>query len=118
MSDYDFPLMMVPIHNANDEHSKFFQEQVDQAVTELSRSSLVVAIGYNFGDKIFAEKIKEMESADKTLLVVSGSDFSSNPTDYPGYSAITSIWKGKIYFFKGEKFTGFTDCIGPTKPAA
>jgi hypothetical protein len=116
MSDYDFPLMMVPIHNANDEHSKFFQERVDEAVAEISRSSLVIAVGYNFGDKIFVEKIKEIENTKKSLLIVSGSDFSSDPAGYPGYSAITSIWKGRIYFFKGEKFTGFTDCIGPAKP--
>jgi hypothetical protein len=115
---YNFPVMMVPIHNTNREHNAYFGEKLEQAMEEISRSALVIAIGYNFGDRLFVDALKRLKLEGKTILLVGGADFSDSPTDNPGYNIISSFWKGPIHLFKGAKFTEFVNSIGPAKPAA
>ena len=114
---YNFPVMMVPIHNTNITHSEFFQENVSSAIAAVDKAHLVVAIGYNFGDKIFVEGLKNINLGEKEVIIVSGSDFSTNPNDCLAYTSLSTFWSGPLYLFKGEKFTGFVDAIGPQRPA-
>ena len=113
---YNYPAMMVPIHNTNNTHNQFFQSAVDRALQEIHNAKIVIAIGYNFGDKIFVDGMRKLDLSGKEMLVVSGSDFSDNPTDCPAYNELSNFWSGPLYLFRGAKFASFVNSIGPTNP--
>lgn len=116
LSIYDFPAMMVPVHNTGVSHSQFFERSVSAALAEIDRAKLIVAIGYNFGDVVFVQGLRKLKLAGKEIILVNGADFSNSPNDCLGYKNISSFWDGPTYLFRGAKFSAFVDSIGPGKP--
>ncbi len=118
VSIFSFPVMMVPIHNTNITHNDYFSSALKSSLKELDRAKLVVAIGYNFGDKLFVEGLKNLKTREKDILIVSGPDFSGSPGDCPAYNQLAPFWEGSLYMFRGAKFSGFVDAIYPPSRSA
>ena len=108
---YNFPLMMIPIHTTKKSENPFFEEMLLSAQQEIEASSLVVSIGYNFGDKLFCEAIKNINTSNKELLIV---DIKKSIQSFEtGNKAkqIKEFWKGPVRIFDGNGFTDFIDAI-------
>lgn len=109
--NYNFPLMMIPIHATKKSENPFFETMLDEARKEIEASSLVIAIGYNFGDELFCEKIKGLDVSKKELIVVDIQKFVTDLSQGERFKHLSSIWSGPIRVFNGNGFTDFIEAI-------
>ncbi len=109
---YNFPLMMVPIHGTKKPENLFFEEMINEAKKEIEKSSLVIAIGYNFGDELFMNEMKNIDLSKKDLILVGTRSLHTNPETHAGFKNALNVWKNRnIHIFKGDGFADFVKAI-------
>jgi hypothetical protein len=111
---YNFPLMMVPVHGTSVSKNSYFTEALKLAKKELSEASLVISIGYNFGDLAFTNSLKELDLKDKELILVGTNEGAESlvvkKEQHPAYEKASAHW-GKVRIFDGNGFTEFADSL-------
>jgi len=111
IDEYVIPMIMVPIHGTHEPQNIFFKNTLDKAQEEIKNASLVIAIGYNFGDELFAGRLRELDLSKKDLILV-GTNTRADPTQHRGYKNAENIWDSKnIRVFKGMGIKDFADSI-------
>ena len=111
-SKYSFPLMMVPIHGTKRPENPFFADMLNEAKREIETSTLIVAIGYNFGDELFSKEIKKIDLSKKELILVGSKGLLSNPETHRGITNVSNFWKKEnIKIFEGNGFADFIRSI-------
>jgi len=109
---YNFPLMMIPVHGEVSPENGYFNKQIGHAREVISNSALVIAIGYNFGDEQFLNSIKAAIKPEAELILVGSSDLVIGPKDHDCYKNISKVWpREKISVFEGDGFQSFTDSL-------
>jgi hypothetical protein len=109
---YNFPLMLIPVHEAVSPENGYFKKKLEQAKECISNSGLVVAIGYNFGDEQFLNAIKESITPGAELILVGTQSLANNPINHPAYQNISTVWpQERILIFTGDGFQAFTDAL-------
>jgi hypothetical protein len=109
---YDFPLMMIPIHGTKRSENSLFLDMLKEAREEIEKASLVIAIGYNFGDELFTNEIKGIDTSNKELILVGTKKLTLDYKNHSAYKNILNVWKkDKIRVFEGNGFTDFIEGI-------
>ena len=107
-SAYNYPLMMIPIHNTKRPEHPFFQDILEEARREIDASSLVIAVGYNFGDELLLEQLKKIDLSNKELILVGTNTLHKDPESHRGYQNSVNNWIGaRIRVFEGNGFGDF-----------
>jgi hypothetical protein len=109
---YNFPLIMIPIHATKKPENHYFVDMLSKAKNEIESSTLIIAIGYNFGDESFCNEIKKIDLSKKELILVSTSKLYEDPENHIGFKNAFNVWKtSKISLFKGDGFSKFVTAI-------
>lgn len=115
---YDYPLMMIPVHNTQKTHHPLFTDMLEKAKERINKSSLIVAIGYNFGDELLFKKLQDLDLSNKHLVLVGTESLYLDPKNHVGYKNAVSNWKGaKTSIFKGNAFNEFVRAIMKKLPS-
>jgi hypothetical protein len=109
---FDFPLMLIPIHESVAPENLFFKELIDSSTKSIERANLVVSIGYNFGDEAFTNALSKIDLSKKDIILVNSKSEAKNLVNHLGYQRIKKIWPSdKIRVFEGNGFGEFMDAI-------
>lgn len=112
MSDFNFPLMLIPIHASVAPENIYFREQINLAKQQIEKASLIIAIGYNFGDVAFTESLKEIDYSNKEIILIGTLSASKNPESYLGFQRLKQAWpNAKIRVFEGNGFGDFIEAL-------
>ncbi len=118
ISIYDFPLMLIPIHATIRPENPFFEKMINRAKEEIEKSSMVVAIGYNFGDDAFMEELKKIDFSKKELMLVNTNQFIQNilkeTKKEVGFERMMNFFKGdydRFKIFNGDGFGEFVESL-------
>ncbi len=112
VSRLNFPLMLIPIHATITPENIFFKNLLDLAGKEIEKASLVIAIGYNFGDEAFIDILKKVDLSKKEIILVNTQRTVNNLDQNLGYQRIKKIWpETNVKIFDGDGFQGFIDAI-------
>ena len=112
ISTYISPLMMIPIHGTKKHDNSFFKNTLEETKKEIASSDIVIAIGYNFGDDLFLNSIKDLDLSKKELILVGTENIVSKQTNHIAFQNISKIWKNEnIKIFKGDGFSDFVESI-------
>jgi hypothetical protein len=103
---------MIPIHATKKPENHYFVDMLSKAKNEIESSTLIIAIGYNFGDESFCNEIKKIDLSKKELILVSTSKLYEDPENHIGFKNAFNVWKtSKISLFKGDGFSKFVTAI-------
>lgn len=109
---FNFPLMLVPIHASVAPENAFFNECLDSAKNLLSNSKLIIAIGYNFGDEAFLEKMKDAEDDEKEIILVNTTQSVIDLDKNLAFKRLKKeMKKMKIRVFNGDGFGEFVEAL-------
>lgn len=109
---YNFPLMMVPIHATKRPKHNFFLEMLKEAKNEIEKASLIIAIGYNFGDELFMSEISNIDLKNKDLILVGTKKLVVDYKSHPAYQDVIKVFESnRVHVFNGNGFTEFIDTI-------
>lgn len=110
--EYNFPLMLIPIHASITHENIFFKESLDLAKKQIENSNLIIAIGYNFGDEAFNDVLGKIDHSKKEIILVDTAFTIKDLENYPGFQKIKKTWsKAKIRAFDGDGFDDFMKAI-------
>ncbi|MFI5260306.1 MAG: hypothetical protein ACHQU0_00740 [Candidatus Paceibacteria bacterium] len=111
-SSYRGPLMLIPIHAEIELGNLYFQKMIELSKEKINDADLVIAIGYNFGDKTFTDSLDKIELSGKELILVDIKKVVSDPSNYIGYQRAKKIWgSGKVKIFNGDGFGEFIESL-------
>jgi len=109
---YNYPLMMIPIHNTQRSAHPFFQDALEEARREIDASSLVVVVGYNFGDELLLEQLDSIDLSNKKVVLVGTKSLYTDPDTHPCFqNAVNNLKGADIKVFEGNGFYEFVRSI-------
>lgn len=109
-SKFSLPLMLIPIHASISPENKFFQDMIERAKDEIQEAKIVVAIGYNFGDKAFMNGLSPLDFFGKEIIIVGTKPNPASVTNHKAVQSIRDSWpKAKISLFDGDGFEEFVN---------
>lgn len=110
--EYNFPLMMVPIHGSIDPKNSFFKSQIELAKKEMSQADLVISIGYNFGDELFINALKTGGAGNNELILVGHDPLLEDTTNHVSYLNAKKVWHDdRIHIFGDSGFRKFIEAL-------
>ncbi len=109
---YNFPLMMIPIHGTKRSDHPLFTTMLMEAKEEIAKSTLIIAIGYNFGDELFTDEINDLDLSKKDVILVGTKNLYRDFKEHSSYKNATSIFnKERVRVFEGDGFSDFMESI-------
>ncbi len=112
ISSWGFPLMLIPIHATIKPENIFFKNMIDLAKKEIERSSIIIAIGYNFGDESFISELSRLDLSGKEIILVNTLESIKDISNHLGYQRIKTALPGvNLTIFDGNGFKGFIEAI-------
>lgn len=84
----------------------------DSGTEEIKKSDLVIAIGYNFGDRSFINKLKNIDLSGKELVLIGTQDNANKIDEYPAFQQAKQFWDtSNLRVFHGDGFKDFVEAI-------
>jgi hypothetical protein len=108
----NFPLMLIPIHASITPENIFFKEQIKLAKKQMEEASLIISIGYNFGDEAFTNELIDIDLSKKEIILVDIQESIDKIVDYNGYKRAKKIFSdANVRIFDGDGFGDFVNAI-------
>lgn len=113
---FNYPLMLIPIHESVSPENTFFKTHIGLAKHEIEKADLIISIGYNFGDEAFLGALKEIDLSSKEMILVNlirdAGGITIDPELNSGYLRIKKELPNlKIRIFNGNGFGEFVSAI-------